>query len=139
MAYLVFVTAYLTWVAMWDRYFRQRASIDITRSCIHWYVRKSYLTWVKQRKSRSGVGEKIFYPRIKSQISLSSVQEICFILHLSSLNPFQRPCYCLFFNDHCFIVEAHLFSVINRESYMSVHVLSNLLSKLGKCDKIRGL
>ena len=38
--------AYLTWVAMWDRFFRQRAFIGITRSCMHWYVRKNYLTWV---------------------------------------------------------------------------------------------
>ena len=39
--------AYLTWVAMWDRFFRQRATIGLTRSCMHWYVRKNYLTWVK--------------------------------------------------------------------------------------------
>ena len=50
--------AYLTWVAMWDRFFRQPAYIGITRSCMRWYVRKNYLTCVKQRKSRSGVYEK---------------------------------------------------------------------------------
>ena len=40
--------AYLTRVAMWDMFFfRQRANKGITRSCMHWYVRKKYLTWVK--------------------------------------------------------------------------------------------
>ena len=39
--------AYLTWVAMWDRCFQQRAYIGITRSWMRWYVRKKYLTWVK--------------------------------------------------------------------------------------------
>ena len=29
--------------------------------------------------------------------------------------------------------------VLNRESYMSAHVLLNLLNKLGKRDKMRGL
>ena len=38
---------YITWAAMWDRFFRQRANIGITRSCMRWYVRKNYLTWVK--------------------------------------------------------------------------------------------
>ena len=33
--------AYLTWVAMWDRFFRQRAYIWITRSRMLWYVRKA--------------------------------------------------------------------------------------------------
>ena len=32
---------------MWDRFFRQRAYKGITRSCMRWYVRKNYLTWVK--------------------------------------------------------------------------------------------
>ena len=32
---------------MWDRFFRQRAYIGITRSRMRWYVRKKYLTWVK--------------------------------------------------------------------------------------------
>ena len=32
--------AYLTWVAMWGRFFLQRAYIGITRSCMRWYVRK---------------------------------------------------------------------------------------------------
>ena len=32
--------AYLTWVAMWDKFYRQRAYIGITRSCMRWYVRK---------------------------------------------------------------------------------------------------
>ena len=36
--YLVLVT----WVAMWDRFFRQRAYIGITRSRMRWYVRKFY-------------------------------------------------------------------------------------------------
>ena len=31
--------AYLIWVVMWDRFFRQRTYIGITRSCMHWYVR----------------------------------------------------------------------------------------------------
>ena len=39
--------AYLTWVAIWDRFFRQRAYTGITRSRMRWYVRKKYLTWVK--------------------------------------------------------------------------------------------
>ena len=38
---------YLTWVAMWDRFFQQPAYIEITRSRMRWYVRKNYLTWVK--------------------------------------------------------------------------------------------
>ena len=42
--------AYLTWVAMWDRFFQQRAYIGITRSCMRWYVRKKNLTWVKTTK-----------------------------------------------------------------------------------------
>ena len=64
---------YLTWVAMWDRYFRQRAYIGITRSCMRWYVRKTFfahririseiLPWVRKsypiqailpRRSREG-------------------------------------------------------------------------------------
>ena len=32
--------AYLTWVAMWDRFLRQQAYIGITRSRMRWYVRK---------------------------------------------------------------------------------------------------
>ena len=32
---------------MWDRFFRQRVYIGITRSRMRWYVRKKYLTWVK--------------------------------------------------------------------------------------------
>ena len=36
--------AYLTWVAMWDRFFRRRAYIGITRSCMPWYVRKDFLS-----------------------------------------------------------------------------------------------
>ena len=32
---------------MWDRFFRQRAYIGITRSVMRWYVRKKYLTWIK--------------------------------------------------------------------------------------------
>ena len=32
--------AYLTWVAMWERFFQQRANIGITRSCMRWFVRK---------------------------------------------------------------------------------------------------
>ena len=36
--------AYLTWVAMWDRFFRQQAYIGITRSRMRWYVRKRNLT-----------------------------------------------------------------------------------------------
>ena len=39
--------AYLTWVAMRDRFFRQRDYIGITQSCMHWYVKKNCLTWVK--------------------------------------------------------------------------------------------
>ena len=35
---------------MWDRFLRQRANIGITRSCMHCYVRKKYLTWVKTTK-----------------------------------------------------------------------------------------
>ena len=38
---------YLKWVAMSDKYFRQRANIGITQSCMHWYVKKNFLTWVK--------------------------------------------------------------------------------------------
>ena len=44
---------------MWDRFFRQRAYIGITRSRMHWYVRKNYLTWEKQQKSRSCVRENM--------------------------------------------------------------------------------
>ena len=38
---------YLTCVSMWDRFIQQPASIGITRSCMHWYVIKIYLTWIK--------------------------------------------------------------------------------------------
>ena len=41
------IYAYLTWVAMWDRFCQQQANIGITQSCMRWYVRKNYLTWVK--------------------------------------------------------------------------------------------
>ena len=44
--------AYLTWVAIWDRFFQQQAYIGIPRSCKHWYVRKKYLTWVKDQLKR---------------------------------------------------------------------------------------
>ena len=59
-AYLVLVTAYLTWVAMWDRYFQQRASIGITRSCKHWYMRKNYLILVKTKEITIWCGRKDF-------------------------------------------------------------------------------
>ena len=42
LAYLVLGT-----VAMCDSFFQQRANIGIIRSCMRWYVRKNYLTWVK--------------------------------------------------------------------------------------------
>ena len=45
---------------MWDRVFPQRANIGITRSCMHWYVRKNDLTWVKTGKFLSGVVETIW-------------------------------------------------------------------------------
>ena len=50
-AYLVLVTLISQSVAMWDRFFRQRAYIGITRSRMRWYVRKNYLTWVKTAES----------------------------------------------------------------------------------------
>ena len=34
-AYLVLVSL-VTWVAMWDRFFRQRANTGTTRSCMRW-------------------------------------------------------------------------------------------------------
>ena len=48
-AYLVNIIsyAYLTSVAMWDRFFQQRAYIGITRSCMRWYVRMNHLKLVK--------------------------------------------------------------------------------------------
>ena len=33
----------------------------------------------------------------------------------------------------------HLSNIVHRESYMSAHVLLNLLNELGKRDKMRGL
>ena len=36
-------------------------------------------------------------------------------------------------------IRATIFNIINRGSYMSAHVLLNLLSKLGKIDKMGGL
>ena len=38
--------AYLTCVAMWDKFFRQQADIVITLACMHWYMKKNYLIWV---------------------------------------------------------------------------------------------
>ena len=40
--YLTLATGrvWVTWAAMWDRFFRQRAYIGITRSHMRWYVRK---------------------------------------------------------------------------------------------------
>ena len=43
-----FSNAYLTWVAMWDRYFPTASLHRITLSRMRWYVRKNYLRWVKQ-------------------------------------------------------------------------------------------
>ena len=44
---------------MWDRFFRQRAYIGITRSCMRWYVRKNYLTWVKTTKTPTWCARKL--------------------------------------------------------------------------------
>ena len=57
--------AYLTWVAMWDRFFRQRAYIGITRSRMPWYVRKKnpslgITVWHHSAIPRDG----IFYPTL---------------------------------------------------------------------------
>ena len=52
--------AYLTWVAMWDRFFRQQAYIGSTRSCMYWYVRKYFYLRLKSQMSLSGVQEKVF-------------------------------------------------------------------------------
>ena len=43
---------------MWDRFFRQRAYIGITRSRMRWYVRKNYLTSVKNNGNPNLVCEK---------------------------------------------------------------------------------
>ena len=40
--------AYLTSVAMWDKYFRQQANIGITQSCMRWYVRKGLSSYRRQ-------------------------------------------------------------------------------------------
>ena len=50
--------AYLTWVAMWARFFRQQGNIEITRSCMHWYVRKIEsiigVQWGKKKSQPEG-------------------------------------------------------------------------------------
>ena len=38
---------------MWDRFLWQPAYIGVTRSCMRWYVRKKYLTWVKTAETRN--------------------------------------------------------------------------------------
>ena len=43
-AYLVLVKAHFTLLAMWDRFCQRRATIGVTQSCMHWCVRKKYLT-----------------------------------------------------------------------------------------------
>ena len=48
-ANLVLVTLISHGIAMWDRFFRQRPNIGITRSRMRWCVRKKYLTWVKTK------------------------------------------------------------------------------------------
>ena len=40
--YLTLATG-LVWVAMWDRFFQQRANIGLTRSCMLWCVRKNFV------------------------------------------------------------------------------------------------
>ena len=42
-------------------------------------------------------------------------------------------------NIKCFTVQSSMKSDEHRGSYMSAHVLLNLLNKLGKRDKMRGL
>ena len=52
--------AYLTWVAMWDIFFRQRAYIGITQSCMRWYVRKyPYQSVGKIRNEQLHVGRTL--------------------------------------------------------------------------------
>ena len=45
---------------MWDRFFQQRANIGITRSCMRWYVRKKYLTWVKTTEIPNWCARKFY-------------------------------------------------------------------------------
>ena len=73
---------------MWDRFFRQRAYIGITRSCMRWYVRKNYLTRVKQWKSRSGVREYQYCLAIQGQTQtppLLPVKQILIYRHTNRL------------------------------------------------------
>ena len=46
-AYLLLVTLLFDIGSDVGQIFQQRANIGITRSCMRWYVRKNYLTWVK--------------------------------------------------------------------------------------------
>ena len=74
---------YLTWVATLDRFFRQRAIIRISRSCMHWYVRKNYITRVKQQKSRSGVREgliHVIFQRMTREADTLVVLKQCVLL-----------------------------------------------------------
>ena len=40
---------------------------------------------------------------------------------------------------HCKSIIFLIYHILNRGSYMSAHVLLNLLNELGKSDKMRGL
>ena len=59
--------AYLTWVAMWDRYLRQQANIGITRSCMRWYVRNFFLAHLSLKTScsigKTPCGISLSHPR----------------------------------------------------------------------------
>ena len=39
----------------------------------------------------------------------------------------------------CIVTHTHSYYMLHRKSYMSVHVLSNLLNELRKRDKMRGM
>ena len=62
------VVEWLQW--MWDRFFRQRAYIGITRSRMRWYLRKKFLTWVKIAEISIRYARKYFLAhRIRKDLS----------------------------------------------------------------------
>ena len=89
---------------MWDRFFRQRAYIGITRSRMRWYVRKNYLMW----KSRSWVQER--YPFKGTQFGISRLGTWIVYLHVL-FHTNDRWLYCKHRYLHLYMYKAECYSL----------------------------
>ena len=83
---------------MWDRFFRQRAYIGITRSRMRWHVRKNYLTCVNTIKIL------IYCARIhyvhRTTFLLYYVECLCSCMYLSKYISSQKSSTCKRYCSH---------------------------------------